>query len=104
MASLRFEITLVTYRSRGCEIDLAANPDHLAAANCVLVADVNRPVPTTVGPGVYFVQESFKVVLQIWLFRIDELFIFYEIGLLLLIAHFRMAQKFSLLATHLSLR
>ena len=65
MASLRFEITLVTYRSRGCEIDLAANPDHLAAANCVLVADVNRPVPTTVGPGVYFVQESFKVVLPV---------------------------------------
>jgi len=56
MVGLQLAITGVADYTSRCEVNLATNPDHLTASNCVLVADVYGPVPAVVGPGMGLLQ------------------------------------------------
>ena len=49
---LRGEVTRIADVTRGVEIDLAAEEDHLAAPHPVLMRHVYGPVPVSIGPGI----------------------------------------------------
>ena len=50
LARLGRQVTGVAHTSRRIEVDLAADEDHLAATQAMLVRQVDRPVPVPRGP------------------------------------------------------
>ena len=48
---LKLEVAGILNHAVAVEVDLSADPQHLAAADPVLMADADRPVPMALGPG-----------------------------------------------------